>query len=636
MMRAAALLDIQCMTRFAASLFVVIAMAVSPRASAAQEEQKVSKTPLAKNHAVYVRMPDGVNIAADVWLPNARPAHGKLPSLVSFTRYWRARELDPPSTDIDEPIKTMVSAGFAVIIADARGSGASFGTRDAEFSPCETRDFRFVVDWIAAQPWSDGRVAAVGISYTGNTAEHATYDPSPALVAAAPRFTDFDAYASILFPGGLRNALITDEWAKAVHALDNNTAPDGNWRSRGPRGEKLIGVKPVDSDRDRRQLAKAVTQHAANQDFFAVLSAANFRDDLHLTGDLSSTCDRIVTPYLLLAHKPARHIPSFHWGSWMDAGTAAGVLARFVDDPNGFYIIGPWSHAAEFDAEVFNPEDRPVEPTVAAQYARLFEFLGSWPSDASRSKTTPRAGLEYYTMGERAWKHTTVWPPVGSVNHKWFLADERTMRTAAPAEDDAFDRYDVDFNAGSGSRSRWTTQLGGSDVYYGDRRAADALLLTYTSSPLERETEITGSPLVQLYAASTHEDGAIIAYLEAVAPDGAVTMITEGELRLIHRRVSPRRPPYESFGPYHSFERQDAQPMVPGEIAKIDFALLPTSMRLPRGYSLRLAIAGHDKDAFFRYPEKGNPTLRLFRSRAHPSSLTLPVIEPAPRNAAVH
>lgn len=622
--------------RLAALLLGATALAVSSQAPAFQEEQRPANASLAENRAVYIQMPDGVKIAADIWLPPARQSDGKLPSLVSFTRYWRARELNPPAVDIDEPIKTMVSAGFAVIIADTRGSGASFGTRGAEFSPCETRDFKFVVDWIAAQPWSNGRVAAIGISYTGNTAEHATYDPSPALVAAAPRFTDFDAYASILFPGGLRNALITDEWATAVHALDNNTAPNGNWRSRGPRGERLIGVKPVDSDRDRRQLQLAVAEHAANQDFFAALSAADFRDDLHLTGDLSSACDRIVTPYLLLAHKPARHIPTYHWASWMDAGTAAGVLARFVDDPKGFYIIGPWSHAAEFDAEVFNAEDEPVAPDVATQYATLFDFLAPPLAAPTRHNSPPRAGLEYYTMGERLWKHTTVWPPIGSVSQKWFLTSEKALRQSAPGAGEGSDRYDVDFNAGSGDKSRWTTQLGGSDVYYGDRRGADALLLTYTSSPLERETEITGSPLVQLYVASTHEDGAIIAYLEAVAPTGAVTMITEGELRLIHRRVSPRRPPYESFGPYHSFERQDAQPMVPGEIAEISFALLPTSIRLPRGYSLRLAIAGHDKDSFSRYPAQGNPTLRIFRDRAHPSSLTLPVIERATRKSTVH
>ncbi len=581
-------------------------------------------------------MPDGTRIAAEVWIPETSRADRRFATLVSFTRYWRAREMNPRPVEIDEPTKTMLAAGYAVVVADTRGSGASFGSRAAEFSTCETRDFRFVVDWIAAQPWSNGRVAAIGISYTGNTAEHAAYDASPALVAAVPRFTDFDAYASILFPGGLRNALITDRWATAVRALDNDSVPPGNWRSRGPHGEKLIGVKPVDADPGRRELARAVAEHAQNQDFYAVLSAANFRDDLPLTGDLSAACNGIVTPYLLAVRQQNRAVPSYHWASWMDAGTAAGVLARFVKHPDGYYIIGPWTHAAELDAEVFNAEDAPVTPSVAEQYAQIFDFLeplmggdAARPEAAAASSARggpPSRGLTYYTMGERRWKHTATWPPAGAASQHWFLAASGELLPDAPPAREASDRYRIDFEAGSGTRTRWSTQLGGSDVFYGDRREADRKLLTYTSPPLARDTEITGTPLVTLFVSSTHEDGAVIAYLEAVDPAGRVTMITEGGLRLIHRRVSKERPPYEIFGPYHSFERRDALPLVPGEIAEIGFTLLPTSVRIPKGHAIRLALAGHDKDSFFRYPATGTPVLGVSRGGAHASRLTLPIV----------
>jgi hypothetical protein len=137
--------------------------------------------------------------------------------------------------------------------------------------------------------------------------------------------------------------------------------------------------------------------------------------------------------------------------------------------------------------------------------------------------------------------------------------------------------------------------------------------------------EITGCPAVQLFVASTHDDGALIAYLETAAPDGRVTMITEGHLRLIHRRVSADPPPYPLFGAHHTFERKDAAPMVPGEIVEIRFTMLPTSVRIPRGHCVRLAIAGHDRDCFARYPAHGTPILDVHRSSAHPSSLTLPV-----------
>jgi len=581
------------------------------------------------NCAVYIDMPDGTRLAADVWLPGDR-AGDRIGTLVSFTRYWRARAFEPSGDDVSEDIAAALRHGYAAVVVDARGSGASFGFRAAEFSPCETRDFKFVIDWIAAQRWSNGRVAAIGVSYSGNTAEHAAYDPSPALVAAVPRFTDIDAYASILFPGGLRNALISETWAKGIQALDDNRVPEGEWRGEADLGKRILGVKPVDEDQDGSQLACAIAQHAQNHDFFATLSRAEFRGDLGLTGDLAGPCAATVTPYLLRRRARSNAVPCFHWGSWMDAGTAAGVLARFASDPQGaHYVIGAWSHGGEFDADVFRVCATPVASNVDEQEAQIFDFLAPLLRDSS-SEHRLRTGLTYLTMGENVWKHTSSWPIAGSTSQRWFLAPSGTLRTDSAAPGAGCDRYEVDYSAGTGTQTRWTTQLGGSDVFYGDRCDADSILLTYTSPPLAQDMEITGCPVVQLFVASTHDDGALIAYLETAAPDGRVTMITEGHLRLIHRRVSTDPPPYPMFGPHHTFERKDAAPMVPGEIAEISFALLPTSVRIPRGHCVRLAIAGHDRDSFARYPAAGTPCLDIHRSSAHPSSLTLPVVATRP------
>jgi uncharacterized protein len=580
------------------------------------------------NRAMYIEMPDATKLAAEIWLPGDAQAGGRVGALVSFTRYWRARAFHPSSEDMSESVAAILRNGYAAVVVDVRGSGASFGFRAAEFSPCETRDFRFVIDWIAAQPWSNGRVATIGVSYAGNTAEHAAYDSPPALVAAVPRFTDFDAYASILFPGGLRNALITETWAAGVRALDNNLVPSGEWRSEGKDDATVLGVKPVDDDLDGSQLALAVAQHARNQNFFAVLSSAEFRDELNLTGDLASPCATTVTPYLLRRNASLRAVPCSHWGSWMDAGTAAGVLARFASDPGGAHcVIGAWNHGGDMDADVFRPEDAPITSSVADQDAQILDFLAPRLRTGATA-TSSRTGLTYFTMGEGAWKHTSSWPIPGSKTQRWFLAPSGKLQTDPPRSGDGCDRYVVDYSAGTGRKTRWTTQLGGSEVNYGDRRHADSILLTYTSPPLVRDLEITGHPVVQLFISSSHDDGAIIAYLEVVSPAGGVTMITEGQLRLIHRRVSRDEPPYPMFGPYHSFERKDALPMVPGEPAEIGFTMLPTSVRIARGHSLRLAIAGHDRDSFCRYPAEGTPTLHVHRSKLCASSLTLPVIEP--------
>ena len=162
-------------------------------------------------------------------------------------------------------------------------------------------------------------------------------------------------------------------------------------------------------------------------------------------------------------------------------------------------------------------------------------------------------------------------------------------------------------------------------MYYGDRTEADSRLLTYTSAPLAGDMEITGNAVISLEVSSTHEDGAFIVYLEDVAPDGYVRLLTEGELRAVHRAVSDS-PALATFGPLHSFSSSDGQPLAPGEITTLSFALLPVSALVREGHAIRVAIAGHDKDTFIRVPETGNPVIQVYRQQGNVSWIDLPVI----------
>jgi uncharacterized protein len=86
----------------------------------------------------------------------------------------------------------LADKNFAVIIADARGSGASGGSRLSEFSPEEIQDLGELVEWAANQPWSNGRVGTFGISYEGAAAELAAVSHPRALGAVAALFPPFD------------------------------------------------------------------------------------------------------------------------------------------------------------------------------------------------------------------------------------------------------------------------------------------------------------------------------------------------------------------------------------------------------------------------------------------------------------
>jgi putative CocE/NonD family hydrolase len=310
------------------------------------------------------------------------------------------------------------------------------------------------------------------------------------------------------------------------------------------------------------------------------------------------------------------------WASWMDAGTANGALHRFATLANPMrVVIGATSHGARFASSPFLPITSPLDPSLEQQLLEQLCFLDHHLR-GRRNGMNERL-LVYYTMGEERWKTTRVWPPAGVRPERWYLTAGRAMSRSAPAAGSS-DRYQVDFSATTGTTNRWYTQRGGGDVIYPDRAGEDQKLLTYDSPPLERDLEITGTPVVTLTIRSTATDGAFFAYLEDVSPEGRVTYITEGQLRASMGQLSTSRPPYRRFSPYHSFLRKDARPLVPGVETELRFGLLPTSVVIRRGHRLRLAIAGADADSFAPVAEAERPAITVGYGAGR-SDLELPV-----------
>jgi putative CocE/NonD family hydrolase len=169
-----------------------------------------------QRQSLYLEMRDGVKIAVDVWLPADLEPGQKLPAILRSTRYWRSYQPGPMAPifrvlgpilgqDMDAEGKDWTGTGYALVTVDARGSGASFGQRPIEYSDDEIADLGEVVAWIVAQPWSNGRVGAYGVSYDGNTAELLTALHHPAVKAVAPQYDDFDTQFHLLTPGGVFN-----------------------------------------------------------------------------------------------------------------------------------------------------------------------------------------------------------------------------------------------------------------------------------------------------------------------------------------------------------------------------------------------------------------------------------------------
>jgi putative CocE/NonD family hydrolase len=113
--------------------------------------------------------------------------------------------------------------------------------------------------------------------------------------------------------------------------------------------------------------------------------------------------------------------------------------------------------------------------------------------------------------------------------------------------------------------------------------------------------------VVTLYIAAATRDPAVFVYLEDVAPEGRVSYLTEGQLRLIHRKpADPATLPYDQGPAPHTYARADSLPVMPGEVMQVRFALFPAAALIRKGHRLRVAIAGADADTFHRYSE-GKP-----------------------------
>ena len=545
--------------------------------------------------SLYLKLHDGVRLAITLYLPQGLPADARIPALMNVTRYWRGHA-GQSAGGIE---KFYVTYGYAVLVVDARGTGASFGVWTTPWSPAEIADAGEVVDWITVQPWSNGRVGAYGNSYSGNSALLLAVPNRPAVKAVIARHYEFDEFTDVPFPGGIFNEWMVKTWNEGNRELDSTP-----------------GVRPVDEDAEQKLLQAAQREHAANMDVYKAGQSVTFRDDKGFGGTIDD--------FSVMAHRKEIERAGTvlnTWGGWFDAGTADAVIKTFLTFSNPQRaVIGPWNHGATQNA---NPFFGPTSERLflTQEWLRFFDhYLKGVETDMSQEKV-----LYYITMGEEHWHATKQWPVAGTTPMRFYMAADNLLAPVAPKEATGADTYKVDFDATTGEQNRWRTQLGGP-VKYPDRAAEDRRLLTYTTQPLAADMEITGYPVIDLFITSTHTDGSFFVYLEDVDETGKVTYLTEGQLRALHRKISNNAPPYNSPVPYHSFRRADAQPLVPGEVAEVKFGLLPTSVLIRKGHRLRVAIAGHDKSVFARVPAEGVPVITVARNGRYASAIELPVV----------
>jgi putative CocE/NonD family hydrolase len=533
--------------------------------------------------SLYMPLRDGVRIAIDVLLPKELGSAQKLPALFKISRFGRAAA----DGTISEEDRFWVQHGFARVLIDERGTGASFGT--SRYGPETVPDLYDIVDWVVKQSWSNGRVGAIGDSVEGTASEWLAATNHPAVRAVAPWFSDYNYYTDLVRPGGIFNEWILKNFQDFTFQMDSGNS-----------------AKPVDSDRDGVLMKQAIAQHHNNLDIYSSTRHAPFLDDpLANTGKTLS--DLSISGSTAALRKSA--VPMLIFVSWYDAGTVQGTIQRFRDFSNPQNIfIGAWSHGANSDADPFVTSTA-VQPNAEQQRFEALQFFYRYLKEDQKIGGADRL-LHYYTIAEHAWHFTSEWPPKGLRKATYQLNANGTL---GPGNLAGKRRVALQ-NTSTGESNRWHTQLGGNPVDYSAALKQMSTLTAFTTAPISEALEVTGQPILRLRLSCSQQDPSILAFLVAIDSEGKSYYLTEGHLRLLHRKLDT------SQETLHTYTHRDAQPVPEDQEIEADLTLLPISVLLKKDTRLRLLLASGDDATFV---SSGPYAANIFAS----SQLQLPVAD---------
>ncbi|WP_145979155.1 CocE/NonD family hydrolase [Gemmatimonas phototrophica] len=520
---------------------------------------------------------DSVRIAADVILPPVVP-DGGVPVVFIQTRYWRSFHLRGGTRNNTVPmgpreaiVEKLVTAGFAVVVTDVRGTGASGGEWPWPWSEGEVRDMGPVIDWIVAQRWSNGAVGATGVSYEGTTALLAAGAGRPALRAVLARELEWNLVDEIIAPGNVRNVGFVSSWSRSVDALDHGRFPE-----LFPRLARLgiRGVQPIDDDSTGVLLTSLQQRRPPTDVAGSVVAVRRGSDRFGRSGPPADSLGPAGHAAALAATSAVVGI----WGSWWDGATADAVLRAVEQMPIREAVIGPWAHEGTSNASPLRRDDSEratvdLDAVVAFFRRHLVE---------RNAPAVPR--MSWYVAGTEAWTSAERWPVTAP--RTLYLVGEQLVSTAAAS---APRSLTVDFSASTGKNTRWTTGLA-RPVDAPDRSDARGVI-SWQSAALEAPLSVFGAPEFVCRVALDAPEAALHVYVESVDRSGRVRLLTEGVQRIGAGQATVR--------------------------------IRPVAFELPAGWSLRLSVAGADAPSFERVPAAGAQRMQFAGEGCR---LTVPVV----------
>jgi putative CocE/NonD family hydrolase len=538
-----------------------------------------------QRQSIYLPMRDGTRLAVDIHRPgiDGKAVDTRLPVVWQHALSRRA-PTDTATTSITRMVPQLVKYGYVVVEVERRGLGASFGARRAYNDRTEARDAYEVTEWLARQPWSTGKVGVIGCSNTGDAAMHAASYAPPSLKAVFAGCFSWSKYDGFL-RGGLRA-----QWG---------VGPEQ------PLEVQLRNAAPVDGDDDRTLLRQAIEQHRDSTPLSSMWQSMPYRD---------SWSDIVASRFWLegsvATHRAALQSTGaafYIFGGWQDDFRREGLVAwaNLARTNPTRVLIGPWLHCRHPGFDML---------------AEAHRFFDRWLKgvDNGIDREPP---LHLYTVNAepaKAWRAYTAWPPVDTTAQAHALVITR-------ATDPAADQSLAEGGQPGAARIALPVRTATPCPEAGSltQPCPQAAGLRFTGPVLKADTTVSGHPLAKLWIASPQPDQNVFLYLEDVAPDGSVSIVSEGRLKASLRAL--HKPPYEYLGlPWQRSLEADHQPLQAGEPVALQFDLLPLAHVFKAGHRVRVVITGNDPRE--RPSAPTGHLLTVFSDARHPSTLTLPVV----------
>ena len=363
-----------------------------------------SPAPYAKLLHVRVAMRDNVPLDTNVFHPAGA---GKFPTVLIRTPYGKG-------PDLPAGYQSFINHGYAVVMQDVRGRYGSGGVFDVLNQ--EGPDGYDTLNWIAAQPWSDGKVGMIGGSYLGIAQWQVALLNNPHLKAIFPVVSGSDEYLDRYYSTGGAMKL-----GHRLLWMSQNLTPPGTAKPKFSDYIYHLPLRTVDRSATRRTLSfyQTILNHPSYDGFWKDLS-------------VRQNIDRV-------------RVPVFSVGGWYDnfaesdleAFSALHKLYGRVDDKHRI-MIGPWAHNMSTPFPGVSYGDDSSSPIRSYQIEWFDHWLKGAPEDARRFSPeawhavraeVDEAPVHIFVMGVNRWRDEPDWPLARARNTALYLACERAANS---------------------------------------------------------------------------------------------------------------------------------------------------------------------------------------------------------------